>query len=262
MGFIPLITTCFDDAKKDSLYSWYQLSKQIKNQQYSVPRPNNFEEGNYYNDLNLRPSSIYEKRSQRIAFERILGSAELAEKYVSLQTDYFLSRGHLTAKADFVYGSQQRATFFYVNVAPQWHTLNSNNWNELEMSVRNFAGKRKLDLVVYSGIYGSSQLPDIHNTPQDLSLFVNSNRKAITVPEIFWKVVHDPLAKTGTVFVGHNNPYEPKPKPLCTDVSSKISWLSWDAKNATAGISYCCDFNELKRIVDYMPDLTIHDLLI
>lgn len=261
-GFIPLMLNCFDPVKKDTLYSKYNLSSKIKSQQFSVPRPNGFDEGDFYNDLYPKPSTIYERRSQRTGFERILGSAELAAKYISLKTDFFLSRGHFTAKADFVYGSQQRATFFYVNVAPQWHTMNGNNWNELEMSVRNFAGKRNLDLTVYTGVHGSARLPDVNNHLQELSLYVNGNKRALTVPAIFWKIVHNPVAKTGTVFVGHNNPYDKNVTAICKDLGSKINWVSWDAKNITAGYSYSCDYADFKRTVTYLPDLAINGILV
>jgi DNA/RNA endonuclease G (NUC1) len=85
-----------------------------------------------------------------------LGSPELAERYV--HDEHFLSRGHLAARADFIFGSQQRATFYYVNAAPQWHRFNAMNWEALEHSVRVLVGKRNINLDVYTGTFGIATL--------------------------------------------------------------------------------------------------------
>ena len=73
-----------------------------------------------------------------------------------MEDDYFLSKGHLVAKADFFHGSHQQATFAYTNAAPQWQTFNGNNWNSLENDVRTFASMINLDLECYTGTIVSS----------------------------------------------------------------------------------------------------------
>lgn len=50
------------------------------------------------------------------AVSRTLNSTELAGKYINYKAKRYISRGHLTAKADFVYGSLQASTFWYVNI--------------------------------------------------------------------------------------------------------------------------------------------------
>lgn len=64
-----------------------------------------------------------------------------------------MSKGHLVAKADFFHGPHQMATFRYINAAPQWATLNGNNWNSLENDVRAFAARTTKDLIIYTGTY-------------------------------------------------------------------------------------------------------------
>ena len=78
----------------------------------------------------------------------ILGSKELGEKYVKSSGDYFLSRGHTSAKADFALASLQRATFHIANVAPQWQTFNGGNWNTLEANLRAYVAKLGRDIKV------------------------------------------------------------------------------------------------------------------
>lgn len=57
------------------------------------------------------------------------------------------------AKADFLHGSAQMATFWYTNAAPQWQTFNGNNWNALENDARSLAARLGKDLDVYTGTY-------------------------------------------------------------------------------------------------------------
>lgn len=44
----------------------------------------------------------------------------------------FLTRGHLAPRADFALRSHQRASFHYINAAPQWMRGNAGDWAALE----------------------------------------------------------------------------------------------------------------------------------
>ena len=103
----------------------------------------------------LDPTNLYKRVTQKATISEILGSEELGEKYISNTTDFFLSKGHMTAKGDYFYGTHQMSTFWYMNAAPQWQTFNGRNWNELEVSCRHFAGVLGKDLEVYTGTYVS-----------------------------------------------------------------------------------------------------------
>lgn len=61
----------------------------------------------------MAPTELYKRATQRVTFTTLLGSSALAEEYIHLTNDYFLSKGHLVAKADFLYGAQQLTTFWY-----------------------------------------------------------------------------------------------------------------------------------------------------
>lgn len=101
----------------------------------------------------LDPTNLYRRVTQRITLTTLLGSQYLAEQYIHLTNDFFLSKGHLVAKADFLHGAHQMATFWYINAAPQWQTFNGNNWNSLENDVRSFAARTNKDLDCYTGTY-------------------------------------------------------------------------------------------------------------
>lgn len=192
---------------------------------------------------------------------RILGSAELAEERLQKSVQY-LARGHLVPKTDFVYGSQQNSTFWFVNVAPQWQTFNNGNWKWLENSVRDFVSKRRLELDVYTGIYDRMTMEDIHGVQQPIYLV--PERQALLVPKYFWKIVHDPLSNKGVAFVGLNDPFIQSITDnlkICTDITDQIDWLKWSPKNITAGVSYACTVNELQNRVPEVPVLHVTGLL-
>jgi len=77
--------------------------------------------------------------------------------------------------------------------------------------------------------------------------------------------VYDPKSQAGVVFVGINNPYVSDPQGdylICTDVCSKISWVHWDQKNIEKGYSYCCEADDFRSTVKYLPQFTVSGLLI
>jgi hypothetical protein len=261
--FYKIIDICFDDSAFNTLYSNFTLVSGIGGYQSGFPRPS-FIQDDFYPGLSV--NNLYTKNTQRQTISTILGSTELGDKYISDSSDYFLARGHCTAKADFVYGSQHRATFHFVNVSPQWQTFNGQNWNSLEMSIRTYADKNKLTLHVYTGTHGVATLPDSKDIETELYLYVDdNNNKGIPVPKLFWKAVYDPNSQAGIAFVGINNPYVSDPQGdylICDDVCSEISWLQWDQKNIQKGYSYCCDINDFRSTVDTLPEFRVSSLLI
>lgn len=73
--------------------------------------------------------------NQRDVLTTLLGEASANRAL----TRSYLSRGHLAPDADFLLGTWQDVTYFYINTAPQWQTINGGNWLRLENTVRSFA---------------------------------------------------------------------------------------------------------------------------
>nr|CAD7202187.1 unnamed protein product [Timema douglasi] len=262
-NFYNLHEICFDSADANPIYTKFELVANIGGLQTGFPRPS-WVEGGFY--PNLTPNTQYGRNQQIATLSTILGSTDLGAQYVSSTSDYYLSRGHLIAKADYVYGSQQRATFYYMNSAPQWQTFNGGNWNTLEDNVRRYARDKSVDLVVYTGTYGITTLPNARGVEKELYLYVDeNNNNAMPIPKLFWKVVYNPLSQAATVFIGVNNPYITSLKndyQLCNDVSSKVSWLTWDKNSQKKGFSYACEFADFRKSVPAMPALTVKSLLV
>ncbi len=60
--------------------------------------------------------------------------------FTSEGSDY-LARGHLSPDAAFVYDAFQEATYYFINVAPQFQSFNNGNWKALEGRVRSYGEK-------------------------------------------------------------------------------------------------------------------------
>ena len=84
------------------------------------------------------------KKNQKSTVKKILGSniidgTAIIETTAS-GTNYF-AKGHLSPDAGFVYNVQQDATYYFVNVAPQFQSFNNGNWKSLEYAVRDLGMK-------------------------------------------------------------------------------------------------------------------------
>jgi len=260
LDFYKLIDICFDDVLRTTLYARATIVSGIAGFQRGFPRPS-FIQGIFFPGMQV--NNLYTQNTQRETINGLLGLPQSGNQFIN--EIHFLSRGHLSARADFVYGSKQRATFHFVNVAPQWQTFNGGNWEALESSVRAYADKKKLDLVVYTGTYGVATLPNVNGIETELYLYVDrNNNKAIPVPKFYWKAVYDPKRQVGVVFVGINNPHVSVLQGndrICTDVCSKISWVRWDQRNITRGYSYCCEVDDFRSTVKILPPFPVSGLL-
>lgn len=259
-GFIVNYAVCFDTVLQRALYSTSNMSSMIARMEL-VQRPQ-FVQGQFFNVGNKSVNSLYVQNVQRSTINKLLGLSNNNYTYIHKNDSFFLSRGHLTAKADFIYGSQQRSTFYYVNAAPQWQIFNEGNWNALENSVRSFVAGRNSDVVIYTGTHGIAKLPNLKGVQTELYLYATNKAKGIPVPELYWKVVYDPKTKAGTAFVGVNNPYIKNHNKICLkDVCSQIKWIHWRQNNITEGYSYCCSVDDFRRTVKNLPMFNVSGLL-
>ena len=104
-------------------------------------------------------------------------------------TNYF-ARGHLSPDAAFIYDAEQDATYYFMNVAPQFQSFNNGNWKSLEMATRKYAEeKAKGDVKVNSDFRIKSLFIDLSEflnffVYQKLHPFSQSNSK-----NLMWKTL-------------------------------------------------------------------------
>lgn len=258
--FLRQILVCFNPNLQITLYSSFMLSKNIGVSQTS-PRPPYFIQGPFYDHPNI--NILYTKKRQRQTINALLCLPEGSQKYIKESGNYFISRGHLSAKSDFIFGYQQNLTFYFVNVAPQWQTFNGGNWAVLEKNCRNFAQRKHLNLIIYTGTFGTSELPHVNGSQVKLYLNVQQKAKSLPVPKYYWKIVYEPLNKAGVAFVGLNNPYHSVigSDVFCRDICSKIGWIHWDSQNIERGYGFCCEVNEFRNVVRGLPLFKVDHIL-
>ncbi|EAT42072.1 AAEL006348-PA [Aedes aegypti] len=262
--FAKIYEACFDENSMQTYYVKHSLSPANAKHQ-STKRPPSFIQGDFY--PSLRMTKLYNIESQRKTFEKILGSSARADALLNSKQDMFLARGHLAAKADFVFGAHQRATFWFINVAPQWQKFNAFNWQRIETGVKDFVARNDLNVTVYTGTYGILELADANGDMQPIYLDIDpDNGGRIPVPKVYYKVLHDEQNDAGIVLIGVNNPHATMDEikdnyMFCEDVADKISWLKWKRDFIPGGYSYACDVNEFNAVTNHLPLNNISKLL-
>lgn len=209
-----------------------------------------FREGDLFSDVAV--DKAYKRANQKIVFGKIV-SRSAVNQYINSRE--FLDRGHLAPKADFIFDSQQAATFYYANVRPQWHTFNSGNWERLELAIRKFVIDRHLQLTIYTGTYGTYEI-------NGTKMFLASDSyglPTIPIPQVFWKVVFDERNGRAVAFVGLNDPYaDPNDNSamhLCSvDVCHLIRWVNFKPI-PKSGLMYCCEIDDFSKTVKTLPPI-------
>ncbi len=168
--FTNQITVCHVKSNANTLYSIDTIyGANIAADDKSNARPN-FQRGNYFVGIDV--DTAYTQAQQLITIKNIVGNSTLASKYIDTSKSYFFSRGHLSPDGnknlrlnefgstnntscvgDFIDAASQDATYYFINVAPQWQSFNNGNWKELEFATRNIAISRNIDLVTYTYLF-------------------------------------------------------------------------------------------------------------
>lgn len=260
--FFRLTEICFNPTEEATRYVYHTLEPGSDYYQQGMARVEFITDGFFGGkDVNY----LYTQKKQKETISHILGFD--AGKYFDERTSYFLARGHLAAKADFIMGAEQRGTFLFVNTAPQWQRFNAGNWQRVEDSTRTMATKRKLNLECYTGTYGVTTLANKHGKQTEIYLYDEGGHKQIPVPKLYFRVVIEPRERKGIVLIGVNNPHLTleeieRDYIVCPDISSRINWVNWSKHDISKGYSYACEVNEFRKHVRDLPEFDVRDLLI
>lgn len=264
--FLNFMDLCHDEVHEVSLWSHVKMTALNYGYQSGFPRPSfistGFFGGKYVDNL-------YTNVNQVAMGTKILGSEEQALKFFQpVATDKYLARGHLTAKVEVIYGSQQRGTFWFMNAAPQFQAFNGGNWEAVESSTRRFFRDRNIvNGELYTGTYGVLTLPDINNVQQEIYMYFDENNNGlIPAPELYYKIIIDKDTRSGIAIIGINNIYltaaEVGQYVHCTDISDQIDWITWTKNDINFGYCYACEVNEFARFVGHLPELNVDNVLL
>lgn len=250
----PLFEVCHNPSRASSEWTHYVIDPTTIGFQKSFTRLDmEFSEGEsgFYADIDGKVDSLYTKNSQRKTFAKILpGGERSAHKLVLLEGTQYLARGHLTAKADLIFGAHQLATFFYINVAPQWQSFNGGNWRILEEQLKKFIGLLGHRAEVYTGTHGVMKHEGV-----ELFLYIDeeTGAKKLPVPRIYYKIVLVRSLKQAIVIVGINNPIVTDVELrgeyyYCDDISSRLNILHLaNQYNKPSGYIIACTIQDFFR---------------
>lgn len=261
--FAKQYEVCFNENEEVTRYVHHTLDPGSNYYATGVDRIN-FAPGGYFAGKNV--DKLYTQVVQKETIDKALGMD--SSRYFDSAKNVFLARGHMAAKADFVYPPQQRATFLFLNAAPQWQVFNAGNWASVEDGVRAWVSKNKKHVDCWTGVWGVTTLPNKDGKQTELYLAYDHNGNGlIPVPKLYFRVVIEPSTKKGIVFVGVNNPHLSlaeikKDYILCDDVSDRINWINWKRTDITAGYSYACDVSEFRKKVSNLPAFSVSGLLV
>ncbi|KAM7355278.1 salivary protein Tsal2A [Cochliomyia hominivorax] len=270
--FLETMRICYDNTVLRPLYVQHTLLPASVHFQKYIKRLN-FSKAGHFKDINM--NHLFTQQSQQQQAAALL---EGQHEHLFDKNTLFLTRGHLAAKSDFIYGNQQRTTFNFFNVAPQWQAFNGGQWAALEDEVRKFVAKSNLTVECYTGTYGTLQLPykrDEGNNTQYREFYLtmdNNNNGILPVPQLYYRVLIDrsSLPMRGIALIGVNNPHVTQSEInssyiICDDIHDQVPWLRWmQNKNLKKGFLYACSVPDFMETVGYLPKslLNVTELLV
>lgn len=261
--FVRVFSTCHNPVAEVNYYAEYILGPMAAGQERSVVRPS-WAQGDFFPGKNV--DLMHTRNNQRNTIATILGSSTAAARFVEQpDSNLFMARGHMAAMTDFISANEQRSTFLFINTAPQWQTFNGFNWNSVEISSRHLATNRNIHLETYTGTVGVTQLWNEAGARREI--FIDGPRRQIPSPQLYYKILVNRANRAGVVLLGVNNPFLTLSEILqthviCTDVSARINYVSWQRTNLLLGYGYACEVNDFLRRVPHHPGLIVNSLLV
>lgn len=185
----------------------------------------------------------------------------------NFKQDYgIFNRGHLNPVNTMQDVYEQQSTYYYLNTAPQWKTINKGNWKKSEEFAREMAVHFDVDIELYTGTHDQLTLVDTCNGEEKkIYLFGEHKGESVTIPVplYFYKILYARKLNKAVVMVTVNNPYlsltERSKYHLCKYFKINtwaykdrhVKMPKWATKDESAGYSYMCelfDFLSISKI--------------
>ncbi|EDW02031.1 GH20125 [Drosophila grimshawi] len=177
-------------------------------------------------------AAAYFKHNIYSAFQRTFGDAQ---EYLSSPNDLVINRGHLVASADFLFVDQMSSTYRYLNIVPQFKSINDQNWEKVERWLRSQVPANSPFRIKTGGIK-VLKLQDVKGDYYDIYL----SESKLPVPKWIYKVVRDHNGNGIYVFLSFNSTFE-RSRPQAPDLCQPIPCPFHLSDNANEGFIYCCD---------------------
>jgi len=264
-SYTKMIELCIDEKAYGTLWTQHSVYGVSIYENDHNHRPgflaDNYNEHRYFNfSSDGGMNSLYSINHQFDVVNRILGTDELPdgeEIIIKGNNKRSWNRGHISPDADFVMDYQQDATYFFINIAPQFGNFNQRNWVRVESACRSKSHYLRTTTTVTSGTYGSLDYPDIAGTEKDLWINWDSDGgvERIPVPKYYWKVLYDQSSHSAVAFLGLNDIYSSDvTHTRCPSVCDKLTvWFHADYEDEDLGHITCCDLESFSKVVPFAP---------
>lgn len=235
--FLTLITTDIDPASEKVLSTYHKIENFVW-----IDKRQTIE------GISLKNTSDeYNIIKMFTAINDTIGTDQL-NKFFNLKTSY-LTRAYLAPKQDFIYVSQQLATYHHINFSPQFKEFNEGNWRKLEDSIRNNF-RNKISITT-----GSCNVLNLPNDQGDLKPITLD--KSI-VPDYFYKNVQ--VDDKMYMFFAFNQPtinseVQKRFETFCHDAceTERYGWLDENLKKSSVrksvanGYLLCCSLSKFHK---------------
>ncbi|KAM7349247.1 salivary protein Tsal1-like [Cochliomyia hominivorax] len=213
-----------------------------------------------YDDIFGNNFYAFTRRNTFNRFKRLLG--ENQEYMDEHNVNHIINRGHLTPSADFALTNLKYSTFRLINAIPQFKTIDSGNWRNIEEWARHPSRTPakictgvlncNLDSVLPTGLDCVLKLQNAQRRWVPMFL---ANQRKIPIPLWIYKIVN--YKGMGKVFLVLNNIYHEGNvnHPNGCNVEECPSDLKLGYR-AEKGFTFCCEYNHFIRThVPLLKDL-------
>ncbi|XP_050079717.1 uncharacterized protein LOC126567541 [Anopheles maculipalpis] len=248
VGFVTYIQSCYNMQTASVIYTRHIIPGTAIDHSISESYRPSFK--TVGTASHVQPATSYTTAQQAIRFAQLLGSQAQADRFIT--TSSYLSRGHLSPDADGIFRPWQWATYFYVNVAPQWQATNGGNWLVVENAARNIAGRLNEDVLIFNGAHDILTLPHVNGQQVPITLEAGG----IQTPKWYWKIIKSPRTNAAIALINNNDPFRtsmPAGELLCSDVCAQYGWGNANYGNFARGYTYCCTVADLRRAIPSIP---------
>ncbi|KAH8394731.1 hypothetical protein KR222_002831, partial [Zaprionus bogoriensis] len=225
---LELFRACYDERRASVLYA----QSEVYHKSYFAKRPS---VDGFTTDGIVTPAqaAAYMKHNLYNAFCSILGQTQ---RYLPSARELVINRGHLVASADFLFVDQMVSTFRYLNVVPQFKSINDGNWEKIERWLRDQVPPSS-HLRIKTGGIDVLRLRDESGGVCCVYLAAGDR---LPVPQWTYKLVRDATGRGIYAFLTFNSIFErqrPSTPDFCRPVACPLSLPD----NADAGFTYCCE---------------------